>query len=289
MLCSHPWMVKPLGVTDKEWTLSREAKNAVTPRPCGQCIPCRINRSRVWAQRIMLEHMSCPDALFVTLTYRDEEMRCDGSLVPQDLTLFLKRLRYYLAGKRVRYFAVGEYGTLSDRPHFHLILFGVYLADAKSIESAWDLGFTHVGFLTEQSARYVTGYVVKGMKKNHPMLKGRYPEFMRCSKMSPGGLGISAINDVAESIKKSGINPGLVTSLKKGKKSVPIGRYLRDKLAARLGNEALSGVALAEWQKQLQVEFGDGVYLDNVVKKEDDVRQRNISRYEFFKSRRLKA
>lgn len=288
MLCSHPWMVKPLGVTDKEWTLSREAKNAVTPRPCGQCIPCRINRARVWAQRIMMERLSSPDSLFVTLTYRDNELRHDGSLSPLDLTLFLKRLRYYLDGKPVRYFAVGEYSPV-DRPHYHLILYGVTLADAKKIDEAWSMGFVHVGFLTEQSARYVTGYVVKGMKKNNPALRGRYPEFMRCSKMKPGGLGINAIRDVADSIKKSGVNPGLVTSLKVGRKSLPIGRYLREKLSEALGNENLSGAALADWQKELQTEFGDGVYLDNILKKEDDVRQRNIARYNFFKSRRHKA
>ena len=44
-----------------------------------------------------------------------------------DLQLFLKRLRYYvtkrLPKEKVRYYAVGEYGPVHFRPHYHLLLF----------------------------------------------------------------------------------------------------------------------------------------------------------------------
>lgn len=43
-----------------------------------------------------------------------------------DLQLFLKRLRYYVTkfspSEKVRYFAVGEYGPVHFRPHYHLLL-----------------------------------------------------------------------------------------------------------------------------------------------------------------------
>ena len=44
-----------------------------------------------------------------------------------DLQLFFKRLRYYVSkqcpSEKVRYFAVGEYGPVHFRPHYHILLF----------------------------------------------------------------------------------------------------------------------------------------------------------------------
>jgi len=67
------------------------------PVGCGQCIPCRVNRRRVWAHRIVLEAKEHPQNAFVTLTYNEENLprTRDGipTLRPDDLTLWLKRFR----------------------------------------------------------------------------------------------------------------------------------------------------------------------------------------------------
>lgn len=64
---------------------------------CGQCMPCRVNRSRLWIARMMLEALEYEErgeeSAFVTLTYDAEHVPPDGSLRPLDLRVFLNRLR----------------------------------------------------------------------------------------------------------------------------------------------------------------------------------------------------
>lgn len=96
--------------------------------PCGKCIGCRLEHSRKWAVRCVLEASCHAQNCFVTLTYADEHLPPDGSLCKRDLTLFLKRLRKSRPGQKIRYFACGEYGERLRRPHYHLILFN-YLPD----------------------------------------------------------------------------------------------------------------------------------------------------------------
>jgi len=287
MLCERPWMALPTGTESKRLMLSREAKEAMTPRPCGQCLSCRINKSRIWAQRIMLESMVSAPCSFVTLTYNDEHLPKDKSLNPRHLTLFFKLLRKYLGSKKVRYFGVGEYGSQGDRPHYHIILFGVGADCQPIVEKSWPHGFIHVGFLTEQSARYVTGYVIKGMKKGDRRLEGRYPEFMRCSKMSPGGIGAGAVNQVITSIKESGANPSIeIRKLLKGKKGIPLGRYLKDKIKSAIpGQFEMAEKNYAEWQEQFLQLNGSDVYRDSVTDLRAAERERNYKRHAFFKRR----
>ena len=42
--------------------------------PCGQCIGCRLDRSRAWADRCLLEASQYPHNCFLTLTYDDEHL-----------------------------------------------------------------------------------------------------------------------------------------------------------------------------------------------------------------------
>ena len=64
-------------------------------------------------------------------------------LYPRDLQLFMKRLRKYISfnyNEKVRYYAIGEYGTRSLRPHWHILLF--YSSDElyRDFEDTVDLG-----------------------------------------------------------------------------------------------------------------------------------------------------
>lgn len=106
--------------------------------PCGQCYDCRLDYSRMWADRCLLEMKNHEQSWFVTLTYNDEHLRYmvddDGvisdfpTLVKRDFQLFMKRLRKnYKYNNKIRYFAAGEYGDKSLRPHYHAIIFGLKL------------------------------------------------------------------------------------------------------------------------------------------------------------------
>ena len=89
-----------------------------------------------------LESFDC--AVFVTLTYDDEHLPENASLVVSDLQKYIKRVRKECdkIGKRIRYFACGEYGDRYGRPHYHAIIFG--LSQSKSdkviMDSKWPYG-----------------------------------------------------------------------------------------------------------------------------------------------------
>lgn len=116
--------------------------------PCGQCMPCRFNRRRMWQHRIMLEGLCHRDNCFVTLSYSNFHMRSVtprpgadamsaaeiramtwrmsdiGTLRRKDLQDWLKRLRKAILPLKLRFCGCGEYGDESGRPHYHVILFG---------------------------------------------------------------------------------------------------------------------------------------------------------------------
>ena len=133
---------------------------------CGQCLGCRLDRSRQWAMRIVHEsslHECNGGNCFVTLTYRDE-LECDseqlrnGYHVPDDWSLskdhfqrFMKRLRKAFEPDKIRFFACGEYGNRCrhgidlecvgcplcnvGRPHYHACLFNVSFPDLTAYGS----------------------------------------------------------------------------------------------------------------------------------------------------------
>lgn len=111
--------------------------------PCGQCIGCRLDYSREWANRCMLELSDHDEAWFVTLTYDDNHLPVSyyadpntglaypsHTLDKRDVQLFFKRLRK-VTGQKLRYYMCGEYGPKNLRPHYHLIIFGLHLDDLK--------------------------------------------------------------------------------------------------------------------------------------------------------------
>ena len=82
---------------------------------CGQCPLCVVRRSREWRDRLMheLDYWSV-GGLFITLTYEDSHLPDNGSLSMDDLQRFWKGLRKALGRRKIKYFAVGEYGESPD-------------------------------------------------------------------------------------------------------------------------------------------------------------------------------
>lgn len=140
--------------------------------PCGQCMHCRLLRREAWCLRIIHESSFWDSCIFFTLTYNDEHLPDNCSLVKSDLQKFFKRLRKNLGKRRIKYYAAGEYGEKTGRPHYHVICFGLdYLsaADKQIVKDAWtfctwsSLGGKPFGDVCMTSIRYVVGYLEKSM------------------------------------------------------------------------------------------------------------------------------
>lgn len=143
--------------------------------PCGQCIGCRLERSRQWAVRCMHEASLHDDNCFITLTYDPEHVPFDFGLRKSHFQKFMKRLRKHFEGKRIRYYHCGEYGEENLRPHYHALLFGLDFDDkviyseregvrlyfSQLLCDIWGKGLCTVGDVTFESASYVARYVLK--------------------------------------------------------------------------------------------------------------------------------
>lgn len=134
------------------------------PLPCGKCTGCAQAQAKAWALRCRLELQQHDNAAFTTLTYDDQHVPI--TLSKRHLQLALKRLRKSLdefrPGRTLRFFASGEYGERTGRPHYHAILYGLdAAADAHLIDNAWGLGHTRTDTVTPARIAYVAGYTAK--------------------------------------------------------------------------------------------------------------------------------
>lgn len=224
---------------------------------CGQCLPCRFNKRREWTHRIMLESLQWERNAFISLSYSDEHLpraaRVDAAeLRPRDLQLWLKRLRKAWPDP-IRFFAVGEYGDETQRPHYHAALFNFPTCVrsrtdhrrsrccevCELVRVTWGLGAVDLGVLETSSAQYVAGYVTKKLtRRDDPRLLGRHPEFARMS-LRPG-IGQSAMHEVASELMRLDLDTSeadVPVSLRHGKRMLPLGRYLRRELRKMIGND----------------------------------------------------
>lgn len=129
--------------------------------PCGKCIACRIQRTQEWAVRLVHESVFWDSSIFVTLTYSDEHLPEDNKVSKRELQMFIKRLRYNLNDRKIKYYGCGEYGDKTNRCHYHLIVFGMEPKEKYMLEAAWNKGIVHVGTVTLNSCRYVASYIQK--------------------------------------------------------------------------------------------------------------------------------
>ncbi|QCQ84570.1 replication initiator protein [Blackfly microvirus SF02] len=139
---------------------------------CGQCIGCRLVKAYDWAARAMHEKRLCASADFVTLTYDEKSLPESRSLEKSEFQLFMKRLRHHY-GTGIRFMACGEYGSLTLRPHYHIILFnaglerrfykmapgGQRLYFCAPLDLVWGKGLCVVGDVDYDSCSYVASYV----------------------------------------------------------------------------------------------------------------------------------
>lgn len=172
--------------------------------PCGQCIGCRLERSRQWAMRCMHEKSLYENNCFITLTYNDDNLPADGSLNKKHFQDFMKRLRKKY-GEGIRFFHCGEYGEEFSRPHYHACLFnhdffdkylwsrknGFNLYRSNSLEELWTFGNSLIGDVTFESAAYVARYITKKVTGDRSAAHygTRNPEYITMSRRPGIGKG----------------------------------------------------------------------------------------------------
>lgn len=211
-------------------------------------------------------------ALFVTLTYKSNCATCNAvkkqsapmymSLRKEHLQVFMKRLRKKLDPKNykqavqnaidygcvsghVRYYACGEYGdqekrppwmqtipVVKERPHYHLIIYGIGWESRKLIMDCWKYADWNqkkivkgsFGFVTPESIQYVCQYIDKKFIGENATweydVKGREPVF----KLQSQGIGRQYVLKHQDKI----INDMYVYDHKSRKQSVP--RYYLNKM-----------------------------------------------------------
>lgn len=227
MPCYHPisaWQLLNVKTVNGKPTISfKNPYAAPSPTrvgiqvPCGQCIGCRLERSRQWAIRCVHEAYGHADNCFITLTYDNDHLPKDGSLQVKHFQDFMKRLRqhyergfeyennngekvFFPGGNKIRFFQCGEYGENTRRPHYHACLFGVDIPDkllytvrdgcrlhtSEFLKGVWGNGFVTVGDVTFESAAYVARYITKKItgsdEKVASHYQGRHPEYTTMSR-----------------------------------------------------------------------------------------------------------
>lgn len=178
---------------------------------------------------------------FITLTYDTNNVPIskNGFLTlskgrQSDLTLFFKRLRqaHVRLYKKLRvpdelqshikYYACGEYGGKTKRPHYHILLFDCVI---ELIQEAWQKGQVHYGIVSEASVGYTLKYMCKPKRIPEHGRDDRQPEFSVMSK----GLGVNYLSEKMIAWHRKDLETRQYCPLPDGKK-IALPRYYRNKM-----------------------------------------------------------
>lgn len=200
--------------------------------PCGKCPECCKDYYTMWATRGSRELAQWDSSLFITLTYSDDNLPADKSLNKKHVQDFIKRVKKRFQSTKenpIRQTYCGEYGTLTSRPHYHVILYNCDFADKKPhylspqghqvftsqlLSDLWGLGNAEFGFATPASISYLYKYILKK--------KTRKEKKHALTITDPEGISWDVEHEFIESSRNPGIGAALrgSPSLKKGFLSV---------------------------------------------------------------------
>lgn len=185
--------------------------------PCAKCLACLTNKRNEWSFRLMEEYKRSKSAAFITLTYHPKFVP-DQGVDKKHFQKFMKRLRKK-SGERLRYYAVGEYGTKTNRPHYHAIIFNYY-GNENFLQSVWPFGIVHIGKVTEASIKYTTKYVIQ----RHDVPRNQNKPFSLMSRAF--GLGLWYLTDEMVHWHREGSRNYTLLHGVKGR----LPRYYKDKI-----------------------------------------------------------
>lgn len=266
--------------------------------PCGKCNFCLQNKRNEWAFRMAYELKRSRTAVFITLTYDQESLPLEQIgkfgymvLVKKDLQVFLKSLKQYqsryikrqpkearlkLSAWKIRYYAVGEYGTRLQRPHYHAIIYNLLNEVTEKLELGmiWDKGRIHFGSVTDASIQYTAKYQID-KTNNDNFLDVRPKPFALISK----GIGGDYVAKRGQWHREG---ERLYCSTNGVKVRMP--RYFKDKIFTqeernKLGKKAAEEQEIRE--EKIMVDMGLDRYNEMLVEKHNMVRvkSKNLNKF----------
>jgi len=224
--------------------------------PCGKCPKCLRDRQNAWVFRLQQEQKISKSACFLTLTYANAPLSFNGhqTLEPKHLTDFWKRLRKQNTDK-IKYFAVGEYGTKYKRPHYHAIAFNInqkILQHNDKMQDIWTHGYVDTARSTGASQRYTIGYIMQDKWKPEQDDDDRYPQFQRQSK----NLGINYLSPQMVNYHVENLMPVITQP---GNQILKMPRYYKDKIFSKYEKQQIfreyQKIHNLDWEQFLNHDF----------------------------------
>jgi hypothetical protein len=221
MQCYTPFRVK-----NKNKDINNQ--NLMIDVPCGKCLACKKRRASHWSFRLLEEAKTSTSACFLTLTYENPPISENGfhTLKKRDFQLFLKRLRKTCPTNKLKYYACGEYGTQTSRPHYHAVLFNLphsLIEKPAKIADTWQNGHIHLANNNIQTINYVVGYMTKSNFERINTFDDRTPEFSLMSK----GMGLGYLTDAMKNYYKT---RELFCIVREGGQIISMPRYYKQKI-----------------------------------------------------------
>ena len=239
-----------------------DGKDTILYVPCGKCPHCRRKKKFEWTVRLIHEAESWKSKAFLTLTYDDSHLPRDCGLHKDELQRFFKRLRKVFegSGRKIKYFACGEYGDRFGRPHYHAIVFGLDISDLGIVQRVWRNGFVRVLPVTMFRFQYVAGYVQKKLDKESAAEK--YGDLQPPFQLQSNGLGKEYCLGHAALLYERGY-VGLWTGAKAG---LPVyyKRILQDSVGLLLGSDEDHGRFYRHWLEHFHISYGEDMSADEL-------------------------
>lgn len=242
------------------------------PCPCGKCPWCLSRRVSGWSFRLLQEDKRSISSNFITFTYDTNSVPLSQNgfmeLKKRDLQLFFKRLRKSHEStsrnegvlseiqyrqrlwsidpeeqEPIRYYSVGEYGSRTKRPHYHVLLFNHELElmfskedllaleiteyDGKTLVNCvqWPHGHVTVGKVGGASIGYCLKYMCKPRNFRMHRNDDRSAEFSTMSK----GIGENYLTNNMVRWHHADVLNRMYCSLQDGRK-IAMPRYYKKKI-----------------------------------------------------------
>lgn len=244
----------------------------------------------------MQEYKTAKHAKFITLTYDTQTVPITKNgymeIKKRDLQLFFKRLRKnrvqhtidsgQIFEQRIKYYAVGEYGGTTKRPHYHIILFN---CPTELIMPAWNQGNIHYGDVNEASVGYTMKYIAKPKRIPAHRNDDRTPEFALISK----GIGDNYI-DQKQILKwhHADLKNRMYCNLLDGKK-ISMPRYYKDKIYNKIERQIVGHFTrirmIDQETKKMLKEISDEIYWAKKAEWDTNSFKRMHEKESFIKSK----
>lgn len=279
--------------------------------PCGKCPDCRKKRAMEWSFRLTQEQRESYTGMFLTLTYRDEDLVYSVAAKEPELHFehtqaFIKRLRrkasymykkknqpdfrkygrhaqvfeqrfQEMEGSKIRYYLVGEYGTQNGRPHYHMIVFNIPRPLKYELEKIWGHGRVDIGTVTAKSVRYVANYVMASGDQHEDKVQ-------ESARMS-NGIGANYLEKAGYHRKQS---LDKAATIRYNDFDIPMPKYYRDRFYIDEERELIADRNKNTYQAKLEAQksaFPSDQAFAEYQRDERKIKWRNF--YKHKKNRRL--